>query len=261
MARKHDFPAPEFHPRGRTLISASPDDAADPRRSGARKGGGGDRRRNVRKGGGGGGGSIGINLVLVVLVAGLMVAGWFVANQQQMLKDAEAARQAAEARLVVLEDRLRVTDEVLIDTGAETEDKINFWESEIRKLWAVSNERNKGWIEDNQKQLKAQTDDLKALKASLDKVSRAIAAQSDAVAVAGKLEPRVAELTERLDSLVSTQRDLVDKVNGARQTVASLQSGLANRVAENEQAVASMDAFRAQINGRLIDMERRLGGG
>ncbi|MEM1436423.1 MAG: hypothetical protein AAGG11_20400 [Pseudomonadota bacterium] len=258
MARQPEFPAPEFRPRGRTLISASPDDAADPRRGGGSKGGSGDRRRNPRNSGGG---SIAINLVLVVLVAGLMVAGWFLANQQQMLKDAEAARQAAESRLVVLEDRLRVTDEVLTDSGAETEDKINFWESEIRKLWAVSNERNKGWIQDNQKQLKAQTATLTALQSSLDRLTQAVDAQSEALAAAGRLEPQVEEVAGRLDGVLKTQRDLVDKVNKARQTVASLQAGLANRVAENEQAVASMDTFRAQINGRLIDIERRMSGG
>ena len=68
-------------------------------------------------------------------------------------------------------------------------------------------------------------------------------------------------VSKQLEQMVKTQRELVDKVNAARQSVASLQSGLANRVTENEQAVLSMDSFRAQINNRLAELERRSAGG
>ena len=63
-----------------------------------------------------------------------------------------------------------------------------------------------------------------------------------------------------MQQIVSTQRELVDRVNASRQTVASLQAGLAGKVADNEQAVASMDSYRAQTNSRLAEIERRLAG-
>ena len=214
--------------------------------------------RNTRSGSGG---SLAINLVLVILIAGLVVAGWFLANQQQMLDQAETARTSAEARLSVLEDRLRVTDEALSETGADTNVKINFWESEIRKLWAVSNERNKDWIQDNQALLKKQSAELDQVAKDLKALTGKVSAQAEAVLAAGKLSGDVETVNGRVNTLLETQRDLVDKVNKTRQTVASLQAGLANRVAENEQAVASMDAFRAQITGRLLELERRLSGG
>jgi chromosome segregation ATPase len=62
----------------------------------------------------------------------------------------------------------------------------------------------------------------------------------------------------QLQQVSRSQRDLVDRVNGAQQTVAQLQSGLANRVKENEQAVTAIDAYRLQLNSRLADIERRL---
>ena len=61
-----------------------------------------------------------------------------------------------------------------------------------------------------------------------------------------------------MQRMVSAQRDLTDKVNVAQQTVAGLQSGLAGRVSENEQAVAAIDAYRLQLNSRLADIERQL---
>lgn len=247
----------EFQIPKQLTISASPDDAADPRRSAAGRGDS-DRRRPPRSGGGS---SIAINLMLVVLLAGVMATGWFVANQQRMLKAAEAARADAEARLLVLEDRLRVTDEVLTESGADTEDKISFWESEIRKLWAISNERNRGWIEDNQKLLKQQAAALKELASGQQQLGASIAQQAEALTATSGVAEDLKLVEQRIGTLLETQRDLVDKVNKSRQTVASLQSGLANRVAENEQAVQSMDAFRVQINGRLLELERRLSGG
>jgi len=64
-----------------------------------------------------------------------------------------------------------------------------------------------------------------------------------------------------IQQLANTQRDIVDKVNSASQSVASLNAGLANRVRENEQAVAAIDAYRVQVNTRLANIERKLDGG
>ena len=55
-----------------------------------------------------------VQFVMAILVAGLMVAGWFIANQHQLLQDEQAALESASARIAVLEDRLRVTDEAAI---------------------------------------------------------------------------------------------------------------------------------------------------
>ena len=126
-------------------LSANPDDSTGYRRGG--KGGGSGRRRSAG-GSGGGGRSLGVNLILAVLIAGLVVAGWFIANQHQLLTAEKKALDSAESRIALLEERLRMTDETLIDSEQETEEQIGFWESEIRKLWAVSNERNRKWIKD-----------------------------------------------------------------------------------------------------------------
>ncbi len=235
---------------GKTSISASPDDV-----SGRRRPVQAVRRRAPKEGGSR---NLGLNLVLAVLVAGLLISGWFIANQHQLLIEETQALADAKDRIVVLEDRLRVTDEALTETGQTTNEQINFWESEIRKLWAVTNDRNKKWIKDNE--------------AAISKLSKSLAAleiaDRDMKATLGRHESSFAQQQSMIDQLTSielqmqqvlrSQRDLVDKVNSAQQSVAGLQSGLTNRVRENEQAVAAIDAYRQQLNSRLADIERRL---
>jgi len=236
-------------------ISASPDDLAPGRRSG----GGAPRRPRPDGGGGSGGRGLGTTVVLAILVAGLVAAGWFIAEQHQQLSESGTALSDARSRLQVLEDRLRTTDEALTETGANTSEQINFWESEIRKLWAVTNERNKKWIEDNQKGIEALRKSLGGVEATTREIRGTLGRHESAFARQQEVVDQLTSIEVQLQQVVRSQRDLVDRVNTAQQSVAQLQSGLANRVEQNEEAVAAIDAYRLQLNSRLADIERRLG--
>ena len=90
---------------------------------------------------------MGTTLVLAIMVAGLAGAGWFIANQQQTLLAEQSRLDEANSRLAYLEERLSATDSAMSQEGQDTKQQINLWESEIRKLWAIANERNKEWIQ------------------------------------------------------------------------------------------------------------------
>ena len=147
-------------------ISTSPEDVAGRRRAST-----GGRRRTAGSSSESGRGSqgtrsIGIALVVAVLIAGLAVSGWFLVSQHQRLEAEGQALASARARLDALEDRLRTTDEALTETGVHTSEQITFWESEIRKLWAVANDRNKKWIDDNRAAIEVLQKTLAALDTS-----------------------------------------------------------------------------------------------
>jgi len=231
-------------------ISASPEDAAGYRRSG------GGRRR--KSGGDGGARMIGINLILAILVVGLVMAGWFIANQHQMLTKDQATMAAAQKRIAILEDRLRITDEAMTNTGQNTKEQIDFWEAEIRKLWAISNERNRKWIKDNESGLKKQAQTLASVQASNTELNASVGRHESAFRQQQEIIDQLTSVELQIQQIFSAQRDLVDKANAAQQMVASLQAGLVNRVLDNEQAVASMDAYRVALNSRLSRIERRL---
>ena len=232
-------------PKTSSSLSANPDDTA-----------GGYRRGGSTPSGGGR--MIGINLILAVLVAGLVIAGWFIANQHQLLTAEKQALDAAESRIALLEDRLRMTDESLMDSEKDTEEQIGFWESEIRKLWAVSNERNRKWIKDNEAALAKLTKTLTAIETSNRDLGTAVGRHEAAFKQQQAIIDQLTSVEISIQQLASTQRDIVDKVNSASQSVASLNAGLAGRVTENEQAVAAIDAYRVQVNNRLASIERRL---
>ena len=224
-------------------ISAAPEDAR--RRPAATS-----RRRDS----GGGGRLIGFSLALAVLAAGLAAAGWFIANQQRLLTEEQLRVADANTRIEALEDRLRMTDQVLSETDAETGEQIDFWESEIRKLWTISNERNRKWIQDNQRLLQSQKKTLQALDSTDKSLKSTVARHEKALGRQQEVADQLAAIELQLQRVLRGQRDLVDKVNAAAQTVAGMDSS----VDDHEQAIAAIDSYRRQFNTRLVDIEQRL---
>jgi len=237
---------------GSSPISTSPDDGSR-RRTAA-----GPSRRRGGESGGGGGSRLLSNTILVVLIGGLAVAGWFIVEQYQRLEADARALTDAKERIDVLEDRLRVTDEALSETGEETNEQIDFWESEIRKLWAVSNDRNKKWIEDNQQAVAKLQESVSGLRSTAREIQSTLGRHESAFARQQEMVDQLTSVQMQLQQLSRSQRDLVDKVNAAQQALAKLDSGLANRVEQNAEAVEAIDAYRLQLNSRLADIERRL---
>ena len=159
-----------------------------------------------------------------------------------------------------LETRLRVTDETMTEAGQDTTEQIGFWESEIRKLWDVSNKRNKDWIEANQATLKKQTQTLAGIDSTLRGLKASVSQHESAFKQQQDIVDQLTGIELRLSQLIDQQRDLNDKANLASQTAASLKASLEGRVKENEQAIAAIDAYRLQINGRVADLQRRIEG-
>lgn len=221
-------------------ISAEPDDA--------------NSYRGRKRSGGGSGGSapagrsFGLNVFLVVIIAALAVAGWFIANQhQQMQADAEDLAIANE-RLARLEQRLQATDEVFTEVGQETSEEINFWESEVRKLWDAR-KIGKQQTDSNTRAIKASSDSLATLQSELASVQ----ADLDTALAAARQQP---ELVAQLTAMDGSLKGIADNAAAARQSVNALNA----RIAETEQGLAAFDAFRLQLNRRLSEIERRMDG-
>ena len=201
-----------------------------------------------------GGGMGGIASILAALAIGLAAAGWFIADQQRQLAAEQARLAASNARIAALEERLSMTDQVLSETDAETDEQINFWESEIRKLWAISNERNKKWIQDNQKLLQAQKSAIDALEAADRTMKSSVDRHEQALGRHEAVVDQLASIELQLQQILRGQRDLVDRVSSSSQAIA----GLNRQAQEHGQAIDAIDGYRKQFNTRLLDIERRL---
>jgi len=204
-----------------------------------------------------GGRSVFLNAVMVVLVGGLVAAGWFIANQQQALIAEQARLTDANTRLQRLEQRLSATDTALSQGGEDTQEQLSLWESEIRKLWAVANERNKGWIKDNQKAVKGLDKSVTGLQSTARDLKAATARHEEAFSQQTAL---IDQLTSMRSAAAVGARPagLVDKVNTTSQSVAKLRANLDTQVEENTEAIAAIDAYRIATNSRFRDLEQRL---
>ena len=223
---------------------------------GYRPSGSGRRPQRGRQSEGGRG--VFLSGVLVVLVGGLAAAGWFIANQQQTLIAEKARLADANNRLERLEMRLSATDTALSQGGADTQEQLTLWESEIRKLWAVANERNRGWIKDNQKALKGLDKSVTGLQSTARDLKAATARHEEAFTQQAALIDQLTSVEIQLQQLVRAQQDLVDKVNTTSQAVAKLRAGLNSQVEDNTEAIAAIDAYRIATNSRFRDLEQRL---
>ena len=229
-------------------IAADPDDARRaPRRS----------RTRARSGGT----PVLVNGVLAVLIVGLVAATWFILTQQEQLEANQQALTQAGSRLEVLEQRLRLTDETLSETDADTTERIGFWDSEIRKLWDIGNKRNRGWIETNRANVTKLTASVRSAQTELNTIKSTVARLDSSVKAHQEIADRVAALDMNMQRLVRDQRDLVDKVNAAAQMAASLKAAFESRVRENEEAIAAIDAHRTRLNNDIAELRRRLSGG
>ena len=168
--------------------------------------------------------------------------------------------QDAQRRLGVLEDRLRLTDEQLSESGAQTNETLSFWETEIRKLWDMGNKRNRGWIEANRENVRKLTATVASAESALNALQGKVATLDASVGKQQEIADRLAAVDMQAQRLVREQRDLVDKVNAASQIAARLEAGLAKRVQENEEAIRAFDAQRSKLNADIIELRNQLRG-
>ena len=221
-----------------------------------RPSGGGRRPQRNRQPEGGRG--VFISGVMVVLVGGLVAAGWFIANQQQALIDEKTRLTDATTRLERLERRLSATDTALSQGGEDTQEQLTLWESEIRKLWAVANERNRDWIKGNQKALTGLDESVTGLQSTARDLKAATARHEEAFTQQTAMIDQLTSVEIQLQQLVRAQQDLIDKVNATSQAVAKLRASLDAQVEENTEAIVAIDAYRIATNSRFRDLEQRL---
>ncbi|MCB1667261.1 MAG: hypothetical protein KDI24_02810 [Pseudomonadales bacterium] len=194
-------------------------------------------------------------LVLLLLVA-FIGSGYFSWLQYQQLTSLQASFDELKGRLASTDESLNQSGAALaVKLGDHEKELAKHW-SEIKKLWGVSNDRNKKAIADNaemvkglknsavarQKEVATLEGQLAAIKKSIDTVTSA--------SLTSKLE--VEEAKDQMQSLV-------DRLNRLDQSIKQWQTTLTRRVSENEEAVEAIDANRRRVNQDLLQIKQRLG--
>lgn len=213
-----------------------PEPARKPASQGKPEGGGkgGTPAPKTPKSGGGKGGgqwALWIALILVVIVA---VGGWFskarqIEAMEAQLEEADYWARQSKLALARFEGDLSETGENLEERGQSLEQKLaeqtkrlDTADSEIRKLWAIANERNKQRLDDHESR-------LESLAGALDEEAEA---RSELATSLGTLETSVSE------------------------EIAALESGLGRQIAALEESTAQADQRLTELNSALEGVEQ-----
>lgn len=198
---------------------------------------------------------VGVLCFLVILVSGAAAYLFF---QTQTLSQ---QRDDLDARVVVLEEKLSVTDESLSESGAAIQsilkdhsEDLELHMSEIRKLWGVAYDTNRTNIEALEKTQATHSARINSVRDSLANVeplaegfetlkSRVDATANQSLSLSAGFDEAETQLRELSDSLVRMQSDM----NSQEQAIASY-----------GEAIDAIDQYRIQINQRVLQLENQL---
>jgi uncharacterized coiled-coil protein SlyX len=184
----------------------------------------------------GGGGFLFSSLVLILNSIGLIILFlWFFntsGNQQQ-------AGQNFVERISVLEERLAQKDQQINILSEEVEADLKFVNKEIRKLWDLSNKRNRKNISENLNSIENLNEKIE----SIDKKDEVLSAQQRALTL------ELARIKNIQDN-INSQLDNFDE--SAPNETAS------DKLADIQESIDSFNAYRVQVNQSLLNLREQL---
>jgi len=214
--------------------------------------------------------SVFLLIMILIVVSGFLV--WSYMDQRSRIDGLQAELKGASdfigrSKLLMarFEGELNVTGAEIEQSGSAVQQKLIFLDGEMRKLWGVSNDRNKKDIQKNAKSLTSIIEEIKLIRGQqekaveLDKASqKAMSNLSSQVGIfhkkTGKLDGRISMLA---NEAVITRDEQEEALKGMTQELARFKS-LLKQLDENKKALASIDASRLQLNERVVSLERKL---
>ena len=183
-----------------------------------------------------GGGFLFSSMITILNLIGLIVLFlWFFntsGNQQQ-------AGQNFIERISVLEESYTAQEVLIQDFAKDVEADLKFVNKEVRKLWDLSNKRNRKNISANLNSIEKLND----LVEEVEKQSETLAAKQRALNLELAKIKKIQEKTKATIEGLNTQTD----------------SGLdSNSIQDIQESLDSFNAYRVQVNQSLIELRDRL---
>jgi len=213
-------------------------------------------------------------IVALVLLGGFF-AWAYLAQQEKLLVMQEELKGASDfigrSKLLMarFEGELNVTGTEIEQSGSAVQSKLAFLDGEMRKLWVISNERNKKTIKENANSLSLIKGDLKAVKQWRDKFEKVTkTAQLKQAAIlngltlqSSVLQGESEELGGRVlllsNEIAIMREEQSEALEGVREEVALIAS-LSKQLVESKKAISSINASRRQLNDRVVGMEQQI---
>ncbi|MDA9633444.1 hypothetical protein N9T33_00160 [Pseudomonadota bacterium] len=178
-----------------------------------------------------------LGVVFVLLLIGILALSLWVS---ELSKSSNNINSKVESRLSILEEQLQLADSTSTESLSDINSQLQFLDKEIRKLWDLSNKRNKVNIEKLTQDVSkhsialkemaiTQTNDQANINA-VDKASQKLAIRIDELSIANKknldVQNKIAELNKSMLLL--------------------------------EETIQAFDAYRRQNNEMLQEMQLKI---
>lgn len=189
------------------------------------------KKRNI-----GGSSLLFISLLGLINLGGLVILGLWFFNASGYQQE---TGQSFVQRISFLEEEISSMKAVNEESIDSLEEQTKFIDKEIRKLWDLSNKRNRKNIDS----LTIQMSEVNESFEKLFKSNNSILAKQRARALEiAKLEKVQADLKIKLTNL----------------NALSESSDISEKLKSQEEAIAAFDAYRKQVNRALLELEEKL---
>ena len=188
------------------------------------------KKRNI-----GGSSLLFISLLGLINLGGLVILGLWFFNASGYQQE---TGQSFVQRISFLEEEISSMKAVNEESIGSLEEQTKFIDKEIRKLWDLSNKRNR-------KDIDSLTIQLIEVKASFEKLFKSNNS------ILAKQRARALEIAK----LEKVQADL--KIKLTNLNALSESSDISEKLKSQEEAIAAFDAYRKQVNRTLLELEER----
>ncbi len=189
------------------------------------------KKRNI-----GGSSLLFISLLGLINLGGLVILGLWFFNASGYQQE---TGQSFVQRISFLEEEISSMKAVNEESIDSLEEQTKFIDKEIRKLWDLSNKRNR-------KSIDSLTIQLAKVKTSFEKIFKSNNS------ILAKQRARALEIAK----LEKVQADL--KIKLTNLNALSESSDISEKLKSQEEAIAAFDAYRKQVNRTLLELEEKL---
>ena len=178
-----------------------------------------------------------LGIVFVLLLIGILALSLWVS---ELSKTSNSVNSKVESRLLILEEQLQLADSTSTEFLSDINTQLQFLDKEIRKLWDLSNKRNKVNISKLTKDVSKHTVALKEIAAT----------QTNDQTNINSIKNESQKLRSAIDELSQANKENLN----AQNKIAELNKSILLL----EETVQAFDAYRRQNNEMLQEMQLKI---
>ena len=173
----------------------------------------------------------------IIFVAILGAILFLLLRSEQTSTQIDSTSASLDERLSKIEEQLLMLDEVNSDSLIEVGAELQFLDKEIRKLWDLSNKRNRVNIE-------KLTKSLNELIQKYNKTDK-------------EIDDDIASINTELNSITQSIEDLPELLGSVSQSQTDIRS-LKRQILFVEESIQALEAYRTQNNQILLEIQNSI---